>query len=108
MASERARILAAQTRFEAHLPSMCLYCKGGWVGFQPDGGLAVCCMQTANMPKTPKTIRGWSVPRDAGAVLMVPLNGMCPHFSPVNMFSKKAALLDALGLFDEGDGDDGR
>lgn len=107
MASERARILAMQTRFEAHLPSMCLYCKGGWVGFQPSGQIACACMQLANLPKTPKTIRGWKVPPEAGAVLMVTPNMRCERFSPINMFGKKAALLDALGYFEEG-GEDGR
>ena len=36
---------------------------------------------------------------------MMPINGRCGHFSPVNMFAKKAALLDALGCFDGGDDD---
>lgn len=104
MASERARLLAEMNRFEMGLPSMCLYCKGGWLGFSPGGEQAVCCMQSANMPKTPKTIRGWKVPPEASAVLMMPTNGRCPHFSPVGMLSKKAALLDALGWLDKEDG----
>lgn len=99
MPSARARLLAMQTRFETSLPSMCLYCKGGWFGFTPDGCPSVCCMQTANIPKTPKTVKGWKVPTDANAVLMMPLNGRCAHFSPIGMNSKKAALLDALGYF---------
>lgn len=101
MPSARARLLAMQTHFETHLPSMCLYCKGGWVGFTPGGELSVCCMQVANMPKTPKTVHGWKVPPKFMAVLMATPNGRCPHFSPIDMFSKKAALLDALGYFDE-------
>lgn len=105
MPSARARLLAMQTRFETSLPSMCLYCKSGWLGFTPNGALSVCCMQSANMPKTPKTVKGWKVPTDANAVLMMPINGRCGHFSPVNLFAKKAALLDALGCFDGCDDD---
>lgn len=107
MPSARARMLAMQTHFEMRLPSMCLYCKGGWLGFSHGGAPSVCCMQSANMPKTPKTINGWKVPPESTAVLMMPLNGRCGHFSPISMTSKKAALLDALGYFDEvEDGDE--
>ncbi|MDQ9807072.1 hypothetical protein RFX75_09675, partial [Acinetobacter baumannii] len=68
----------------------------------------VCCMQSANMPKTPKTVMGWKVPPEASAVLMMPTNGRCPRFRPVGMFSKKAALLDALGYLDGEEEEDGR
>ena len=108
MASERARLLAEMNRFELGLPSMCLYCKGGWLGFSPEGKHTVCCMQSANIPKTPKTVMGWKVPPEASAVLMMPTNGRCPRFSHVGMFSKKAALLDALGYLDGEEEEDGR
>lgn len=100
------QILAMWPRFEMSLPSMCLYCKFGWLGFDSTGKQTVCCMNAANLPKTPKTIRGEKVSPDAMAVLMMPLNGKCGHFRPIRLGSKKAALLDALGLFD-GEGDDG-
>lgn len=102
MASARARLLAMQTHFEMRLPSICLYCKSGWLGFKPGGGIVCACMREDRLPKTPKTVRGWQVPPEAGAVLMTDPNTMCDKFSPVNMFSKKAALLDALGYLDEG------
>ncbi len=155
MASARARLLAMQTHFEMRLPSMCLYCKSGWIGFAPNGRISCACMRADRQPKTPKTVHGWKVPPEAGAALMTepgtrcigfapngriscacmradrqpktpktvhgwkvpPEAGAalmtepgtrCDEFIPVNMFSKKAALLDALGYLDEGEEENGR
>ena len=108
MASARARLLAMQVHFEMRLPSMCLYCKSGWVGFAPNGRISCACMRADRQPKTPKTVHGWKVPPEAGAALMTEPGTRCDEFIPVNMFSKKAALLDALGYLDEEGEENGR
>ena len=87
--------------FEASLPKICLYCRGGWLSFPPvyEGMPAVFC-SNAHYTTRPRSKKGVKLPKTDYFPLVAP-SFHCDYFTPIKINDTKAILLDIMGFFNE-------
>lgn len=85
--------------FEASLPRRCMFCSGGSLLFL-EQETCVVCMNSKYSLEGKRRKKGEVMPSTLYAPLMS-FEDSCDAFAPMKVNSKKAALLDAMGYFND-------